>query len=92
MIFTEEKSNFNFPHISVKTRLRDGQPCAYIATADEGYVLYDTMAENYEHNMDSEPVKVNHYYSKIICPLSYNFSSFSWEAVPMGTVSEDYIF
>lgn len=94
MIFTEEKASYlNFPNITVQMRLRDGVPCAYIATADDGYVIYDTSAENYEQKSpDSDPEKIIHYHSKIICPLSYDFSKFSWEAVSKETVPEKYIF
>ena len=93
MTFTEENSGISFPNISVKTRLRDGKPCAYIATADEGYVIYNTNDENYEQSSpDSEPVRVNHYYSKVICPLSCDFSAFPWVAVVKNEETEKYTF
>lgn len=93
MIFTEQNTNLKFPNISVKTRLRDGKPCAYVAYADDGYVIYDKTAEIFERTSpDSEPKKVNHYYSKIICPLSYNFSDFPWQAVPKSKENEKYTF
>lgn len=94
MIFTEEKAtNLNFPNITVQTRLRDGEPCAYIAVANDGYVIYDTTAENYEQKSpDTDPEKVIHYYNKIICPLSYDFNKFPWEAVPIDSASSNHIF
>ncbi len=94
MIFTEERATeLNFPNITIQKRLRDGQPCAYVAQADEGYVIYDTAAENYEQDSpEAEPKKVIYYHSKIICPLTLDFSKFSWQAVPKDTADQKYVF
>ncbi len=94
MIFTEEKEkNLVFPNITIERRLRNGQPCAYIASADDGYVIYDTSAENYiQDSPDAEPQKVIHYHSRIICPLNFDFSNFTWAAVPVDEANPNYIF
>lgn len=94
MIFTEEKaSNLNFPNITIGKRLRNGQPCAYIASADDGYVIYDTAAENYvQHSPAEEPQKVIHYHSRIIYPLNFDFANFTWAAVPVTEANPKYIF
>ena len=94
MIFTEEiTTEMNFSNITVHKRYRDGELCAYIASADEGFVMFDTTAENYEQESpESEPVKVNHYYTRVIFPLSTNFEKFSWEAVEKSAINEKYLF
>ncbi|MBQ6998301.1 MAG: hypothetical protein IJN62_00740 [Clostridia bacterium] len=94
MIFTEEKtSNLKFPNITIGKRLRNGQPCAYIASADDGYVIYDTAAENYiQQSPDTEPEKVIYYHSRIICPLNFDFSKFTWAAVPLAEANPKHIF
>ncbi len=94
MIFTEEKANnVSFPNITIGRRLRNGQPCAYIASADDGYVIYDTAAENYfQESPYSEPEKVIHYHKRIICPLNIDFSNFTWTAVPLADANPDFIF
>ena len=94
MIFTEEKTTeVKFPNITMHKRYRNGELCAYIASADEGYVMYDKTAENYEQESpESEPVRVNHYYSRVIFPLSTNFSDFHWEAVEKSNINEKHLF
>lgn len=94
MIFTEEKtSSLSFPNITIGRRLRNGQPCAYVASADDGYVIYDTAAENYvQASPDAEPEKVIYYHSKIICPLHFDFANFTWAAVPIAEANPKYIF
>lgn len=94
MTFTEEKTtDFSFPNITVLKKFRDGQLCAYIAKADDGYAMYNKDTQSYEINgTDDKSEKVTRYYKKIICPLSYDFSNFSWEAVEKDNINEKYLF
>jgi len=94
MIFTEEKAtDLIFPNITVHKRFRDGELCAYIASANEGYAMYDKNAKTYEtEDSEGEPVKATYYFERIICPLSFNFDSFSWEAVRKDSIDTKYLF
>ena len=62
-------------------------------TANEGYVFYDTTAENYEQpTPDSEPIPVTYYYTLAYLALNYNFDNFPYVAVLRSSVDENYIF
>lgn len=94
MTFTEEKTtDYCFPNITVLKKFRDGELCAYIAKADDGFVLHNRSVSYTELlETDDAQTTVNHYFKKIICPLSYDFKSFVWEAVPEESVNKNYIF
>lgn len=94
MIFTEEKTmEFSFPNITVLKKFRDGELCAYIAKADDGYAMYNRNAELYDIDGTEDTEKrITRYYKKIICPLSYDFTNFCWEAVEKDNINEKYLF
>jgi hypothetical protein len=93
-VYTEElNTNFNYPHIDIFNRLRDGELTGYQARTHEGYVMYDTTANNTEQDPDTfEEIPVTYYYILRGFPKTYNFDNFPWVAVPRDSVNENYIF
>lgn len=86
-------TNFNYPHIDIYSILKDGELNGYKAIAQDGYVFYDTTANNTELDPDTdEEVPVTYYYTIRIYPKTYNFDNFSLVAVPRDSVDENYIF
>lgn len=92
--YTEElNTSFNYPHIDIYNRLRDGELTGYQARTHDGYVMYDTDANDTEINPDTmEEVPVTYYYTLRGFTKTYNFDNFSWVAVLRSEVDENYIF
>ena len=105
--YTEElNTTFNFPHIDIFNRLKDGVITGYQARTQEGYVMYDTTATDTEPQIDPEtgdyfldpetgiPIEFPtiYYYRLRGFPASYNFNNFSMVAVPEDSVAADHIF
>lgn len=99
-------TSFNYPGIDIYQRQRDGIFTNYLARAQEGYVFYDTTANDTESVIDPEtgyPVidpetgaevqqPVTYYYTIRIFAVNYNMANFSLVAVPRDSVDENYIF
>lgn len=94
MVYTQEiDTRWVFPHITVYKKLRNGEHYAYSVKANDGFVMYDTTANNTE--LDPKTMKeipVNYYYKEYSAPLREDFSKFSWVAVLQSTVDKKYIF
>ena len=89
----EIATEYNFPNITVYRKLTDGVQTAWRINANEGYVFYDTTAENYEQLApDTEPVPVTYYYTVASLPMREDMVNFRWVAVPRDSVDENYIF
>lgn len=93
-IYTREiATEFNFPNITVYKVLKDGVLSFYEVETNEGYVMYDTTANDVEMNPETmETFPVTYYHTILCAPETYNFANFSWIAVPRDTVDENYIF
>lgn len=93
-IYTKELSaDIIFPNISVYRDYRDGIHYGYEVYANNGYVMYDTTANDYERpEPDGTPVLTTYYYTWITFPKNFNFANFTWMAVLKSTVDENYIF
>lgn len=93
-MYTEElNTNYNFPHINIFNRYRDGVQTGYEARTEDGYVMYDTTANNIEFDpvtMEERPV--TYYYTLRGFSMRTNFDNFPWVAVPRSEVDENYIF
>ena len=86
-------TEFNFPNITVWKKLRDGVHVSWEVKPNDGYVMYDTTANDTELNPETmEEIPVVYYYTIMSCPLNYNFDAFTWVAVPRDSVDENYIF
>lgn len=82
-----------FPNVSVYRKYRDGVLCGFEVYADNGYVMYDKKASITELDpKTSEEIPVTYYYTWVSCPLSCDFSNFSYIAVPRTSVDEKYVF
>lgn len=99
-------TSFNYPGIDIYQRQRDGVFTNYIARAQEGYVFYDTNANDTEPVIDPETGEpmidpetglivvqpVTYYYTFRGFPVNYNMDNFSLVAVLRDTVPADHIF
>jgi hypothetical protein len=93
-VYTQEiATEFNFPNITIYRKLKDGVHYAWSVRANDGYVIYDTAANNTEVNPETgEEIPVIYYYTELSCPLREDFVDFTWVAVPRNSVDENYIF
>lgn len=84
------------PNITVEEKYIDGVLKAHRLTAHDGYVMYDTLAENYEPadpmNPGGEQVRVNYYFRQATIPIRVPFENWGWVAVLESEVDENYIF
>lgn len=86
-------TSFNYPGIDIYQRLKDGVFRNYLARAQEGYVFYDTTANDVELDPETmEEVPVTYYYTIRIFSVIYDMANFSLVAVPRDSVDENYIF
>ena len=94
MTFRDEiATDIVFPNITVYRRFCDDVLSSYEVYSNDGYVMYDTTAEDYERpDPDSEPIPTIYYYTWVSFPARFNFANFTWVAVPRNTVPEDHIF
>ena len=92
MTFTLEKcKEKTFDNITLYTRLRDGEVCAYIAEAEEGYVMYDAFRVPESSSAESTAEDTS-YHTRAIFPLSTDFDNFGWKAVRRDAVDSKFIF
>lgn len=94
MAYTYEvNTEYNFPNITLYNWLRDGVLVGYRINANEGYVFYDTNANDVEIDPETnEERPVTYYYTVAGLNPRYNFDNFSYVAVPRDSVDENYIF
>lgn len=99
-------TSFNYPGIDIYQRMKDGVFRNYLARAQEGFVFYDTTANDTEPVID--PVTgeamldpetgmiivqpVTYYYTIRIFSVIYDMANFSLVAVPRDSVDENYIY
>lgn len=89
----ELAAEINLPNLSVYKTLVDGVQNGWRVIPNDGYVMYDTAANNMELDPDTEEeIPVIYYYTRLECPLNTNFDTFTWVAVLRSTVDENYIF
>lgn len=82
-----------YPNITIYDSLTDGQLDGWRMNANEGYVFYDTSANNTEFDPETMmEVPVIYYYTISYLPRTYNWANFHWVAVPRESVDENYIF
>lgn len=94
MAYREElATDYNFPHIDIYRRYQDDEFCGYNVLAQEGYVFYDTTANDTDLDPETmEEVPVTYYYVRRIITRYYNMDNFSLVAVPRDSVPADMIF
>ena len=85
-------TEYNYPNITIYKQFRDGVQYGWHITTNDGYVMYDTSANDMDYDEEDNPLPVIYYYTQAYCPINYNFSIFSWVAVPRDDVPRDMIF
>ena len=92
-VYTMEiATDYNFPNLTVYRKYRDGVHYAWRVTPNDGYVMYDTNANDVEYDENGNEYSVIYYYTSLDRPLNANWSNFSWVAVLRSSVDENYIF
>ena len=82
-----------YPNLTVEKVLCDGEFVYWRVQANNGYVFYDTNAEDTEFDPETdEEMPVVYYYATRILPPRYDWSGFSLVAVPRDSVDESNIF
>lgn len=83
----------NYPNLTVYDRLKDGEAAGWRVNANEGYVFYNSNANNTEIDPETmEEIPVTYYYTVSLLPRTYNWANFDFVAVPRDSVDENYIF
>ncbi len=93
-VYTKEiATEYNFIGITVYKTLCDGVQTGWEIRASDGYVFYDTTANNTDIDPDTmEEISVTYYYTVASLPLREDMVNFRWVAVPRDSVDENYIF
>ena len=93
-VYTKEiATEFTFTGIIVYRTLCDGVQTGWEIRVKEGYVFYDTTANNTELNEETELYEpVIYYYVIAALPMREDMVNFRWVAVPRDSVDENYIF
>ena len=84
--------DYNFPNITVYQKLKDGIQYAWKITTHEGYVMYDTTADDKDYDEEGNAFPITYYYTVAHCPLDYDFTNFSWVALSKEYIPENLIF
>ena len=85
------------PNITVEEKYADGVLISHRLTANEGYVIYDTSANDVEYETNPETgedieIPVIYYYRQVTYPIRVPVENWDYVAVLESTVDEDYIF
>ena len=96
-IVFEVATDITLPNITVQRKYADGVLMAYRLTANDGYVMYDTAANDTETNLDPETgmeieYPVIYYYRQVTYPVRIPVENWTHVAVLESTVDENYIF
>lgn len=88
----DTKNNI-YPNLTVHQILKDGVHDGWRVLADDGYVMYDTAANDTALKFDEatgEMVEVpTIYYSiRVDLPVNFNFANFTWAAELRSNVPE----
>ena len=92
-VYTEElATDISFPHIEVYRKYRDGEHYGYRIVPEEGYLMYDTAANDTDYDPETgTEVPVTRYYHVIHASLMFDFDNFTWVAILESEVDEDHI-
>ena len=93
-VWAEElNTNYNFPHIDIYNRYADGVLSNFRVAPHEGYVMYDSTANDTEYDPETmEEIPVTYYRTFAILIPNFNFDNFPYVAVLRSEVDENYIF
>lgn len=86
-------ANITLPNITVEEVLQDDVLIGHRLTANEGYVIYDTNANDVDYDPETlEPIPVILYFRQATIPVRVPVENWGWVAVLESTVDENYIF
>lgn len=94
-VYTETiDTSFNFPHIDIYKRFRDGVQTAWHVYPHEGYVMYSQSTDviTTQDPMTGEETTEIYYCRMAGLSLRYNFDNFDYIAVLESEVPADHIF
>lgn len=88
----EINTDFNIANITVHNVLNDGVLSSFQVTPNEGYVMYDTTANDMEYDGETETYVPTTYYYRLcyIPPFRPNWV-YNWTAVLESEVPADHI-
>lgn len=82
-------TDITFPNIDVYRTYRDGVQTGYRIVPQEGYLMYNTAANDTEYDPETDTeVPIIRYYHVLHCPLIFDFDNFPWRAVAMLDVED----
>jgi hypothetical protein len=88
-----QPSQHTFPNLVIEERWSNGVMRGYRVTPAEGYVFYDSTANDTEPDpITGEDVPVIYYKTLAYLPSNCNFDNFPYVAVLRSSVDENYIF
>ena len=86
-------SAITLPNITVEEVLQDGVLIGHRLTANDGYVIYNTNANDVEYDPDTlEEIPVINYFRQATIPVRVPVENWSWVVVLETTVPADRIF
>lgn len=90
-------TNIILPNITVTEVISGGEVIGHRLTANEGYVMYDTSANDVIPRPDPEtgeiiPVPIIYYFREVTIPVRVPVENWTWVAVPENEVPADHIF
>ena len=98
IITFEDAPDIVLENMTAQRKYADGVLSAVRVYANEGYVIYDTTANDMESVEDPDTGKfierpVTYYYTMVTVPATqFSVDTFTWVAVPRSEVAENYIF
>ena len=83
-------TDITFPNIDVYRTYCDGVQTGYRIVPQEGYLMYNTAANDTEYDPETgTEVPIIRYYHVIHAPLIFDFDNFTWVAILESEVDED---
>ena len=82
------------PNITVEDMLQNGVLIGHRLTANDGFVIYDTAANDVVPKTNLEtgeiiPVPIIYYFKEAVIPIRIPFNNWTWVAVPESEVPAD---
>jgi hypothetical protein len=86
-------TNISLPNITVTEVISGGEVIGHRLTANEGYVIYDTAANDIAPRPDPEtgeiiPEPITYYFKEAVIPIRVPIENWTWMAVPEAQVEE----
>ena len=86
-------TNISLPNITVTEVISGGEVIGHRLTANGGYVIYDTAANDIAPRPDPEtgeiiPVPITYYFREATIPINLPLEKWSWRAVREETAAE----